>query len=118
MNRFLSTIPVVAEPTPILACPRCGRTNTHPTSVRCNPAGSLPGEVVIEDNGILWNPAVAPDGRGVRIELVFGARQVIPSASCSTSTRAAPTWPGRANPTTRHGKPSGAIEPRAITELS
>jgi hypothetical protein len=71
MNRFLSTIPVVADPTPVLACPRCGRTNTHPTSVRCNPAGSLPGEVVIEDDGILWNPAVEPDGRGVRIELVF-----------------------------------------------
>jgi hypothetical protein len=58
-------------PTSVLECPHCGGTNVHPTSIRCNPAGSLPGEVIIEAGGILWNPDVDPDGRGVRIEIVF-----------------------------------------------
>lgn len=71
MKRILSLIPIVQDQEPALACPICGSVYVFPTSVRCNPAGVHRGEVQIENGGILWNPAVEPDGRGVRIELVF-----------------------------------------------
>jgi hypothetical protein len=71
MNRLISLIPVVFDQEPVLACPHCGGINIHPTSVRCNPAGDLPGQVRIEESGVLWNGNAEPDGRGVRIDLVF-----------------------------------------------
>ena len=71
MKSLISLIPVVLEYEPMLACPHCGEVNIHPTSVRCNPAGELHGQVRIEEPGVLWNGNAEPDGRGVRMELMF-----------------------------------------------
>ncbi len=71
MHRLISLIPVVLDSEPVLACPLCGQVEVHPTSVRCNPAGELPGQVRIEEPGVLWNGNAEPDGRGVRIDLFF-----------------------------------------------
>jgi len=71
MKRILSMIPVVANPHPVMACPFCSNTAVIPTSVRCNPTGALRGQVLIERDGILWNPKMEPDAHGVRIELIF-----------------------------------------------
>ena len=48
MHRLISLIPVVLDSEPVLACPLCGQVEVHPTSVRCNPAGELPGQVRID----------------------------------------------------------------------
>jgi hypothetical protein len=71
MQQLISLIPVVLDSEPVLAPPICGGVEVHPTSVRCNPAGELSGQVRIEEPGILWNANVEPDNRGVRVDLLF-----------------------------------------------
>ena len=71
MNRLISLLPIVLDDKPVVACPFCSRVNVHPTSIRCNPAGEMPGQVRIENVGVLWDGNAEPDGRGVRIDLFF-----------------------------------------------
>lgn len=52
-----------------ILCPVCGSDRTYPWALRCNPAGQQGGEVTITDQGIQHDHLVAPEGRGVAIEI-------------------------------------------------
>lgn len=55
----------------LLVCPYCGDDHVHPTGLRCLPASKSGGEIVIDEDGVRWDPDQQPVGRGVVIVLEF-----------------------------------------------
>lgn len=55
----------------LLVCPHCGDEYVHPIGLRCLPAGKSGAELVVDHDGVRWNPDQQPVGRGVVIVLAF-----------------------------------------------
>jgi hypothetical protein len=54
-----------------MTCPVCGTAWVHPVAVLVNPAGKLPGSVLVTEDGLHIDRTAKPDGRGVYVQLVF-----------------------------------------------